>query len=399
MRFHSQFAKIHPGRGKGLVIVVLCLLLICVLAWIYYAYHIIQGDDPTSSIFSHLESYNAESSNDYRKRVSGLIYKKEESVEGVEDLNFFTLGELFEHWPPNNVAAESWHSSKAHPSNGQHVHRFDYSDPVQKDLASKYRERELPFIVYNVPELEEAIQTSFSKDSLLTSFGAEVRDVERSTDNNFMYYKMTRGKKPKDWTPPQTEIGMTFPKFLEEAEKAQVCPDEIDERKAFHYMTISAHEGVNIDWIRNSLTFLDPSDPYFIIDKSGYTGINCRFGMKGVIAAAHYDGRRNFVAMIRGRKRYVLQPPRACPMLHLLPRGHPSARHSSLQWSNMTEIRSNRDLYDSPATEVMLAMGEVLYIPSYWFHYIVSHDASIQCNTRSGNGKPGRKDIEECGFY
>ena len=150
MRFHSQFAKIHPGRGKGLVIVVLCLLLICVLAWIYYAYHIIQGDDPTSSIFSHLESYNAESSNDYRKRVSGLIYKKEESVEGVEDLNFFTLGELFEHWPPNNVAAESWHSSKAHPSNGQHVHRFDYSDPVQKDLASKYREREVLNISTNI---------------------------------------------------------------------------------------------------------------------------------------------------------------------------------------------------------------------------------------------------------
>jgi hypothetical protein len=36
------------------------------------------------------------------------------------------------------------------------------------------------------------------------------------------------------------------------------------------------------------------------------TGINCRFGMKGVAAAAHFDGRRNFVAMLRGRKRYVV---------------------------------------------------------------------------------------------
>jgi hypothetical protein len=34
-----------------------------------------------------------------------------------------------------------------------------------------------------------------------------------------------------------------------------------------------------------------------------FVGINCRFGMRGVIAEAHYDGRRNFVAMIRGRKR------------------------------------------------------------------------------------------------
>lgn len=34
-------------------------------------------------------------------------------------------------------------------------------------------------------------------------------------------------------------------------------------------------------------------------------GVNCRIGMKGVTAAAHYDSRRNYVAMIRGRKRYV----------------------------------------------------------------------------------------------
>jgi len=38
------------------------------------------------------------------------------------------------------------------------------------------------------------------------------------------------------------------------------------------------------------------------------------------------------------------------------------------------------------APKVVLAMGEVLYIPSYWFHYIVSQDASIQCNARSGKG-------------
>jgi ribosomal protein L16 Arg81 hydroxylase len=33
---------------------------------------------------------------------------------------------------------------------------------------------------------------------------------------------------------------------------------------------------------------------------------------------------------------------------------------------------------------VILAMGEVLYIPSDWLHYIVSQDANVQCNARSG---------------
>lgn len=34
-------------------------------------------------------------------------------------------------------------------------------------------------------------------------------------------------------------------------------------------------------------------------------GINCGFGMRGVVAAAHYDGTRNFIAMLRDRKRWV----------------------------------------------------------------------------------------------
>ena len=34
-------------------------------------------------------------------------------------------------------------------------------------------------------------------------------------------------------------------------------------------------------------------------------GIQCRFGMRGVIAEAHYDGGRNMVAMLKGAKRYA----------------------------------------------------------------------------------------------
>jgi hypothetical protein len=43
--------------------------------------------------------------------------------------------------------------------------------------------------------------------------------------------------------------------------------------------------------------------------------------------------------------------------------------------------------------------GDILYIPSYWFHYIISQDTSIQCNGRSGNTEIGREHITACGFY
>ncbi len=82
----------------------------------------------------------------------------------------------------------------------------------------------------------------------------------------------------------------------------------------------------------------------------------------------------------------------------MLPRGHPSARHSAVVWSNLTEVSQYPNLMSSRATEVVLSMGELLYLPSYWFHYIISQDASIQCNARSGESTEGKEYIEKCGF-
>jgi hypothetical protein len=34
--------------------------------------------------------------------------------------------------------------------------------------------------------------------------------------------------------------------------------------------------------------------------------------MASIIAESHFDGGRNFVAMVQGRKRYILNPPSEC---------------------------------------------------------------------------------------
>jgi len=182
--------------------------------------------------------------------------------------------------------------------------------------------------------------------------------VERSTDNHFMYYTIKRLNSllPSEYVPPQIEVPMTFSKFLRLAEQAETTQggvsigkdntlrvassstSQIAGGEALHYMTIQANEGGHTKWITDALPMFDPEaeDNFFIVDGSTYRGINCRFGMKGVVAAAHYDGHRNFISMIRGRKRYVLLPPSECPNLSLLSRGHPSARHSSVDWSDPT---------------------------------------------------------------
>ena len=59
----------------------------------------------------------------------------------------------------------------------------------------------------------------------------------------------------------------------------------------------------------------------------------------------------------------------------------------------------------APTVDTILSEGELLYIPSYWFHYIISLQTSIQCNSRSGHPNEkkydskmfgGKAAIDEC---
>ena len=76
--------------------------------------------------------------------------------------------------------------------------------------------------------------------------------------------------------------------------------------------------------------------------------------------------------------------------------GHPSSRHSSLNWTNTSD---NELWRSSRVTEVVLQAGDVLYLPTHWFHMIVSLDLNIQCNTRSGIHGKHTKAIEQCGYH
>lgn len=77
------------------------------------------------------------------------------------------------------------------------------------------------------------------------------------------------------------------------------------------------------------------------------------------------------------------------------------------EWDGTTMSQVEREWMEiasnSMAIETVLKAGEVLYIPSHWFHYIVSLQKSAQCNVRSGihdKGHPafgGKMDVKTCG--
>lgn len=119
--------------------------------------------------------------------------------------------------------------------------------------------------------------------------------------------------------------------------------------------------------------------------------------MKGVIAENHFDGSRNAVAVLRGSRRYILSHPNQCDRLALYPKGHPSARHSAVDWSDV-KLDDYPRFADARVNEVVLTPGQVLYLPTEWFHYIVSLDLNYQCNTRSGVTGHYQDYIRKCGF-
>lgn len=167
----------------------------------------------------------------------------------------------------------------------------------------------------------------------------------------------------------------------------------------------------------------------------------CRFGERGVVAATHYDSGRNMIAMVTGSKRYILSPPNQCPKLGIVPWKHNAEyRHSLLNFghinymdqidngelnqeeatSSRTSTGRKRDLTGTSrlsdierywlevsgsarSLETVLKAGEILYIPSHWFHYIISLQKSAQCNVRSGVDNEGniafgnRESVQTCG--
>lgn len=363
------------------------------------------------NIFSLKSSYQ-----EYHNTIEGLLYDYDKHIKetgfthiNVKEPLFYTIKQIIEMWPTDDTSPSKWPQSLAYPQiktdeNGNTYNsgivRLDYSDEEQRKNALEFREAEIPFIIYNVDDLKKA-EEEFTLPNLIKNFGITPRSVEKSKDNHFIYYSLHKTSNLFDsWKPPQEDVFITFGEFLKEAEKAENSGD-IHGDRSLHYMTISATEGISTPWIKNSFPFFKAKESFFIVDPNGFKGINCRLGMKGVIAAAHYDGARNFVAMVRGRKRYILLPPEECNKLDLLPKGHPSGRHSNLNWKLDSIPADKLESFSSArATEVVLSRGEMLYIPSYWFHYIVSQDASIQCNARSGSSDVGFEKIADCGnFY
>lgn len=169
------------------------------------------------------------------------------------------------------------------------------------------------------------------------------------------------------------------------------------------------------------------------------SNIQCRFGERGIVSAIHYDVGDNLIGIIYGAKRYILVPPNQCTNLQSIITNidHPLHRHSPINFGNLKKYNhinnasimpsnnedeeeqqqqqqqqyNNRNIEqnllntissNSYGIETILKSGEVLFLPSYWFHYIIGLQKNSQCNVRlhnhstnTNNGEDDDDDDEE----
>lgn len=313
------------------------------------------------------------------------------------------LRDIMEIWPQDELdhPPETIHEELIH---------FDFTDPSDLEAALKFRAAKLPFKLVNVPEVVAAGERwtdEYLAKNFDTKYGLVAAEgtCQESPDNYFAWFQAAIWNVDEMGLPPTRNNDWTFERWAQHARYA----DRVGlgpHQPHFYWQAGVERAERRLDpsqwtFISRDLPSFSSMEPNFLLfEPKSQKGIQCRFGERGVTAATHFDGGRNMVAMVTGAKRYVLSPPRECQKLGIVTtRGNAIFRHSMLNFGHMNhmddeampggERRWMEEAGRAEALSTVLKAGEVLYIPSHWFHYITSLQKSAQCNVRSGMDMEG----------
>ena len=139
------------------------------------------------------------------------------------------------------------------------------------------------------------------------------------------------------------------------------------------------------------------------------TTLRLWLGGGGVLARTHYDKGHNLFVQLVGRKRVLLWPPSELPALHLYPANHEAFRQSQVPLVREAAAATAGDAAAPPAAAALAARfplwdaeraatarlaelgpGDLLYIPPYWAHAVLSVDASVSLAAFSDSWEQAR---------
>ena len=363
----------------------------------------------------------------------------------------FPIMNVLNHWP----IADTKMTDTRYIHQGFCVFDFAKQQPEQlRQQMHNYQKAEKPFVVKNHPEALKTAERWNTAGYLDYKLQRKVYRGEFSKTLSMMYWSISRFHKiPKGFVPPTQLRPTTFEKWKLRAEAME---QEIDAATSQSedkvYLRLDGCESPNkrcdalqrmwgalgagiylltriddADFMHDELPFFSPryysqgTSKDFLVEPEKSRGIQCRFGAKGtqlgaafvfltvvshllpslrvtgLVAEDHFDNERNFIAVLGGERRYLLSHPNNCKDLYLYPMAHPLERHTEVNWfsPDLTKFPNFEHVH---VNEVVLQAGDIMYLPTYWFHHIVSLTLNYQCNVRSGHSLHYDQDIYDCGF-
>jgi hypothetical protein len=339
--------------------------------------------------------------------------------------------ELLDYWPPDIVVPPN---NPTHLDAYQGICVFDYYNHYTTIL--NYRKAELPYVVRGDPQVAQAVER-WNIPGFLSRLLSDdhVHRAEFSTTNHFLYWLAPRNQYPhksnrkvpdiaipKGWGEPTKLERMTYREWRTKAEATNAALAAHSDPKAYYYFRLIGcgatgplgqcdPDVATSEWLFDELEFFQPRDnSLYLVNATLQRGIHCRFGSSSIIAENHFDGSRNSIVVLGGARRYILSHPDQCEKVALFPHDHPSSRHSSIEWDATTyrdhQAQAEQDgdrfhpeFQHARSNQVVLQPGDVLYLPTHWFHFIVSlSPITMQCNTRSGKSAEYLPHVEKCGF-
>jgi hypothetical protein len=207
----------------------------------------------------------------------------------------YNMLKIIENWNPDDTAIPAQHfDSFCH---------FDFSNKTQLDYAYNYRAAEVPFIVHNIPQVNEVVRKWHDPAYLKKFLGNTRYRTETSASNHFMYWSnggksFRQSPEGKGWKAPTDIVQVTYAEWLKFAVANQ---NKTMAERDHRYFRVSSESRNQL--LFKELPFFAPQKSLFIVDPAGQRGIHCRFGMRSVIAEAHFDGGRNSIVLFGGMRR------------------------------------------------------------------------------------------------
>ncbi|WOK91772.1 hypothetical protein Cni_G00463 [Canna indica] len=109
--------------------------------------------------------------------------------------------------------------------------------------------------------------------------------------------------------------------------------------------------------------------------------INFWMNMGHSRSSTHYDPHHNLLCVVAGRKKAVLWPPSACPVLYPMPVYGEASNHSAVNIEKPdVSLHPRAEHYEEHSQKIILHPGDALFIPEGWFHQVDSDDLTIAVN-------------------